>query len=133
MYSGFGWPRRFSFTTTPSTRKMLSNECAPEIVIWPFGPASVTPGDSSVIWLIVRLIGSSLIVSILKLVVTCVLSAVGDAAAVTVIASETDQTLRSTSARLVVDTLTVTCLRTVCMPASSKVAVYSPGGRLEKL
>jgi len=93
------------------------------MVIWLFGPASVTPGASSVIALIVRLTGSSLIVSILKFVVTCVLSAAGDAAAVTVIASATEETFKSMSARLVVATLTVTCLRTVCIPASSNSAV----------
>src|ERR1041385_8198405 len=60
---------------------MLSNECEPEMVIWLFGPASVTPGDSSVMALMFRFTGSSSIVSILKFVVTCVLSAVGAAAA----------------------------------------------------
>src|SRR5712691_9165205 len=80
---------------------MLSNECEPEIVIWLLGPASVTPGESSVTALIDRSIGSSLIVSILKFVVTCVLSAVG-ALAVTVMASDTDETFSSASARVTV-------------------------------
>src|ERR1051325_4002637 len=107
---------------------MLSNECEPEMVIWLFGPASVTPGARSVIELIERVIGSSLIVSILKFVDTCVLSAAGDAAAVTVTASETEETLSSTSARLVLAALAVTCLRTVCIPESSKTAGEAPGG-----
>ena len=93
------------------------------MVIWLFGPASVTPGERSVIESMVRSIGSSLICSILKFVVTWVVSAAGAAAAVTVIASETEETLRSASARLVVATSTVTRFRMVCMPESSNVAV----------
>src|SRR5260370_42208103 len=73
-----------------------------------------------------RAIGSSLTVSILKFVVTCVLSAVG-ALAVTVIASDTAETFSCTSARLDSATLTVMRLRIDCMPASSNAAVYSPG------
>ena len=83
--------------------------------------------------LMVRSIGRALIVSILKFVVTCVLSAAGAAAAVTVIASDTAATFISTSARLVVATSTVTRLRTLCNPDISKMAVYSPGGRDGKL
>ncbi|MEO8348609.1 MAG: hypothetical protein ABI610_06820 [Acidobacteriota bacterium] len=58
-----GWPRRFSFTTTPLMRKRLSNDGAPEIAIdasrsFPPGPLFVTPGARSVVAASVRPTGS---------------------------------------------------------------------------
>jgi len=79
MYSGFGCPRRFSFTITPSTRKRLSYEFAPEIVIWLFGPASLTPAERRVMSSMVRPVGSWLVCSVRKFFASSVASMAQDA------------------------------------------------------
>ena len=90
------------------------------MVIWLFGPASVTPGASRVIALIVRSVGSWLTISILKFVATSADSAAGGAA-VTVTCSKTPA-FNSASARVDVDTSTLTRVWTLCIPGNSKVA-----------
>ena len=53
------WPRRFSFTTTPLMRNRFSYDMAPDTMMLPPGPLSVTPGASSTAELSVRPTGSS--------------------------------------------------------------------------
>jgi hypothetical protein len=119
-----GWPRRFSLTTTPFTRKRLSNDCAPEITTCLFGPASLTPGASSAAVAMLRLsVGSSASASPVKFVLISVVSSAAGADAVTVISSLMAAGRMSTSARLLCVRLTRSLRVTVERPLSSNVTV----------
>src|SRR5688572_3668651 len=130
-----GCPRRFSPTTTPLTRKRLSDEAPPAIenprLALSARPASpgATPAASDTAFRMFLCKGSSLTSCAVMLVVISVVSSAAGAVAVTVMASATEETLRSASTRAVWARPTLTRRVTVCMPSSSTRTVYSPGGR----
>ena len=123
-----GCPRRFSLTTTPLTMKTLSYDGPPLMVIWLLTPFGFTPGESRTVWRMSRATGSRLTASCLKFAPTCVVSSTGVADAVTVMASVTADGFMAESTCWVDASASVTLCVLFCMPSSSKVTLYAPGG-----
>ena len=124
------WPRRFSLMTTPLTRLRFSYDSAPDTMMLPPGPLSLTPGASRVAACSVRPRGSLSTRSDLYVLATVAVWAISVAATpVTCTVSVRVASASFTSSGMVAAISTCTVRWPVWNPSSSNERVYIPGGR----